>query len=393
VLVDGETSVKSLSISNNSSAGIPAGIIRNASLEKLTINAPITTNYIYESNIDELVIPSTVTEVSANLSTNNIGKITIEDSETALTTTQFKCDTKEVYLGRNVSSSTFKDMTSLEKVTISDKVTSISNSAFRGCTNLTELTIPNSVTSISYSAFYGCTGLTEVTIPNSITEISYSTFYGCTGLTEVTIPNSITEIGDYAFEYCKGITKLTFKDGDSELSIGSEAFRFDTPTDVYFGRQMDFTAVPCSAMVDFGENVTSIANGAFKDDTAIRTVVSRNATPPTTDDTFCNETYLDGVLYVPAESIEAYQTAAGWKNFWEIKSLGDFSSIDEIAVDNILETITISNGAINICTDGNVRIVAMNGTTVYSGRGDCSVNVAKGIYIVIVNGKSHKVAV
>jgi hypothetical protein len=43
--------------------------------------------------------------------------------------------------------------------------------------------------------------------------------------------------------------------------------------------------------------------------------------------------------------------------------------------------------------DAQVRIVAMNGATVYSGRVNCSVNVAKGIYIVIVNGKSHKVAV
>jgi hypothetical protein len=532
VLAKSDSSIKSISIPSSTTT-ISNGIIYGTTLEKLTVNAPITPNLVYASNIDELVIPSTVTEVSANLSTNNIGKITIEDSETALTTTQFECDTKEVYLGRNVSASTFKNMTSLENVTISDKVTSISNSAFYGCTGLTEVTIPNSVTSIGASAFRGCTGLTEVTIPNSVTEIGdkafhkctgltevtipnsvteigtgafwncsgltevnipnsvttigssafsgctsltevnipnsvttigssafsgctsltevnipnsvttiyYRTFenctgltevtipnsvteigdeafykctgltevtipnsvteigdyafFKCTGLTEVTIPNSVTEIGDYAFYGCTGITSLNFEDGEGNLTIGTHVFTVVAPTEVYFGRQMDFSVVSHTALetVEFGENITSIASGAFKDDTAIRTVVSRNATPPTTNDTFSNETYLDGVLYVPEASIEAYQTAAGWKNFWEIKSLGDFSSIDEIAVDNILETITISNGAINICTDGNVRIVAMNGTTVYSGRGNCSVNVAKGIYIVIINGKSHKVAV
>jgi hypothetical protein len=43
--------------------------------------------------------------------------------------------------------------------------------------------------------------------------------------------------------------------------------------------------------------------------------------------------------------------------------------------------------------DESVRIVAMNGATVYSGRGNCSINVAKGIYIVMVGGESHKVVV
>jgi hypothetical protein len=615
VLVDGETSVKSLSISNNSSAGIPAGIIRNASLEKLTINAPITNNYIYVSNIDELVIPSTVTEVSANLSTNNIGKITIEDSETALTTTQFKCsDTKEVYLGRNVSASTFKDMTALEKVTISDKVTSIGGYAFSGCTGLTEVTFFNSVTTIGESAFNGCTGLTEVTIPNSVTEIggsafsgctrlkevtipnsvteigdytfsyctgltevtipnsvseigdytfsyctgltevtipnsvseigkyafsgctnlkkvnisdltswckisfanykanpiyyathlfindneitdieipetvttisvyafdgftnlksvtipnsvtsignyafygctgitelnfedgdedvtigtdafknvtpttvylgrelssaifkgntkltsitigekvtsiSESAFEGCTGLTEVTIPNSVTSIGNYAFNECTGITTLNFEDGEGNLTIGTDAFADVTPTEVYFGRQKDFSVVSHTALetVEFGENVTSIASGAFKDGTAIRTVVSRNVTPPTTEDPFDDTTYLDGVLYVPDASIEAYQSADGWKNFWEIKPLSEYSGVEGVVVDEDIETISVDNGAITVNSDSQVRIVALNGTTVYSGRGNCSVNVTPGIYVVIVGNKALKVAV
>jgi hypothetical protein len=205
-------------------------------------------------------------------------------SETELTTTQFECNnTKEVYLGRNVSESTFKDMTTLEKVTISGKVTTIGSSVFSGCTGM--------------------------------------------------------------------------------------------------------------ETIDFGENVTSIASGAFKDDTAIRTIVSRNATLPTTDDTFSNDTYLDGVLYVPDASIEAYQAAAGWKNFWEIKPLSEYSGVDEIVVDEDVEMISVDNGAISVSGDVPVRIVALNGTTIYSGRGGTRVNVASGIYVVIVGNTAHKVAV
>jgi hypothetical protein len=186
-----------------------------------------------------------------------------------------------------------------------------------------------------------------------------------------------------------------FKNGDSELPIGSRAFSSVAPTKAYFGRQMDFTTVPCAVMetVEFGENVTSIKNGAFKKGTAIRDVISHSAMPPTTDDTFSNETYLDGVLYVPEASIEAYQVAAGWKNFWEFKQLSEYNSVNEIAVDNGDDAIFVDNGVISVNSDRQVRIVATNGSTVYGGRGATRVSVAPGIYVVIIGNTAHKVAV
>jgi hypothetical protein len=432
VLVKGDSSVKSLLIPSNMTT-ISTGTIFMSTLEKLRIGSPITTNIACMSNIDEFVITPPATQISNDLSNNIINKIVIEDSETELTTTQFKCSgTKEVYLGRNVSASTFKDMTSLKKVTISDKVTEIGKSAFEGCsglervnisdlsawcnihytsnfdnplyyayhlfldgTEVTNLVIPETVTEIKFAAFIGCSGLTEVTIPNSVTSIGKSAFSVCSGLTEVSIPNSVTSIGNYAFQGCTGIVKLTFKGGEGNLTIGTSPFKNVTPTEVYFGRQIDFSVVSHTAFetVEFGENVTSIASGAFKDGTAIRTVVSRNVTPPTTEDPFDDTTYLEGVLYVPDASIEAYQAAAGWKNFWEIKPLSEYSGVEGVVVDEDVETISVDNGAINVSGDVPVHIVALNGTTVYSGRGGTRVNVAPGIYIVIVNGKSHKVAV
>jgi hypothetical protein len=349
VLIKGESSIRSLSIPSCATT-IPTGIMYGTSLEKLIVNASISNNLAYNLNIDELVITPSSSKFSNGLSTNSIGKITIEDSETELTTTQFECNnTKEVYLGRNVSASTFKNMTTLEKVTISDKVTSIGEDAFRGCT----------------------------------------------GLTELTIPNSVTEIGRYAFYGCKGITSLNFEDGESELAVNYYAFDNEVPTKAYFGRQMNFSRISVSAFetVEFGENVTSIESGAFKDGTAIRTVVSRNATPPTTDDTFSNDTYLEGELYVPKASIETYQAAAGWKNFWEVKPLSEYSGVEGVVVDEDVETISVDNGAISVSGNVPVRIVALNGTTVYSGRGEARVNVAPGIYVVIAGNKAHKVAI
>jgi uncharacterized protein YjdB len=195
------------------------------------------------------------------------------------------------------------------------------------------LSIPNAITSIGDFAFYGCTGLTSVAIPNSVTSIGSYAFCSCDGLTgTLTIPNSVTSIGQSAFSGCTGISQLTFEDGDATLAISSDAFKSTSLTEVYFGRQMDFTKVPCENLetVELGKHVTSMVKGAFTEDNAVRTVISHNPIPPTADDVdiFSTRTYLEGELYVPEASIQAYQAANGWKLFGVVKALPDDSDGD-----------------------------------------------------------------
>jgi hypothetical protein len=211
----------------------------------------------------------------------------------------------------------------------------------------------------------------------------------------VTVPNSVTSIGNSAFEGCNGIAKLTFEDGEGNMTIGSrDAFRNVRPTEVYFGRQMDFSKVSCSAMetVEFGKYVSSIADGAFKDGTNIRTVNVYNTVPPTTDDTFSNDTYLDGVLYVPESAINDYAAAPGWKNFWEIKALDNYDAVNGVYTDNST-SFSVSDGVLHIVGDAPVRVVGINGAVVYSGKGDNDINLNKGMYIVVIGDKASKIVV
>lgn len=92
-----------------------------------------------------------------------------------------------------------------------DGITKIRSYAFSYCTRLSSVTIPNIVTSIGGGAFYNCTSLTSITIPNNVTSISYSAFYRCTSLTSVTIPNSVTSIGDDAFRFNGNLESVTVK--------------------------------------------------------------------------------------------------------------------------------------------------------------------------------------
>ena len=132
-----------------------------------------------------------------------------------------------------------------------DGITKIRSYAFRDCTSLTSVTIPNSVTSIGDSAFRNCSSLTSITIPNNVTSIRDSAFSQCTSLTSVTIPNSVTSIGNEAFRYNGNLESVTVK----------------------------------------------------------------ATTPPTLDFGVFFNGSSNPVIYVPAESVDAYKSASGWSYY------------------------------------------------------------------------------
>ncbi len=127
----------------------------------------------------------------------------------------------------------------------------------------------------------------EITIPTvvtyndtiySVTKIGEYAFLSCHDLISVTIPISVRSIGGYAFRFCTGLTSVTIP--NSVTSIGYSAF-FD-----------------CSGL-------TSFTNYAIEPQT-INSNVFTNV-----DKSACT-------LYVPAQSIEAYQAADVWKEFGTI---------------------------------------------------------------------------
>jgi hypothetical protein len=148
---------------------------------------------------------------------------------------------------------------------------------------------------------------------------------------------------------------------------------------------MDFSYIsfPALETVEFGENVTSIASGAFKNSTAIRTVKSHNVTPPTTDDAFASKTYLQGTLYVPSESISDYQNATGWENFWTISALeGDTTAVKDINVDGAIGAETV------------VDVYSLSGVQVMRGVEMGSISgLTPGVYIVRTATAARKIVV
>ena len=222
------------------------------------------------------------------------------------------------------------------------RVTAINTFAFNDCTGLTSVTIPESITSIGNWAFSGCSGLTSVTLPEGITAIGQGTFSECSGLTSITIPNNVTTIGDFAFFDCGDLTSVTIP--NSVTAIDSFAFCFCSslmavtiPNSVTTIANRAFENCSNLTFVTIGKGVTTIGDFAFYNCIGLTSVTVYNPTP--IDLLNVNEEgytyfafeYVDCsncTLYVPAESVNAYKAAAGWKEFGEILPIGASAIIE-----------------------------------------------------------------
>ena len=90
---------------------------------------------------------------------------------------------------------------------------------FENCTSLNKITLSESLTTIGRSDFKNCGSLSSINIPDNVTNIGDNAFYGCTSLTSITLPNSITNIGATAFEECSSLETVIFKTNDTNANI------------------------------------------------------------------------------------------------------------------------------------------------------------------------------
>ena len=220
-------------------------------------------------------------------------------------------------------------------VEIPNSVTSIGEGAFYWCQNLSAITIPNSVTSIGADAFRRCSGVTNCIIGSGVTSIGASAFYECSSLPSISIPNSVTSIGDFAFFGCnslpvtnsiryadtyavlavdKTLSAYTLKNGTKW--IGSGAFdscdnltSMDIPNGVISIGAEAFYSCDSLTSVTIPSTITSIGNDAFHWCDNLTNATIYAITHPNIGwgvfEARC-------IIYVPAESVEAYRTAGGY---------------------------------------------------------------------------------
>ncbi|GHT49816.1 hypothetical protein FACS189440_16160 [Bacteroidia bacterium] len=112
---------------------------------------------------------------------------------------------------------------SIATVKIGNGITSIGSNAFFFCSNLTSITIPDDVTGIGHHAFAECSSLASITIPNDVTTIGMQSFMRCSSLTSITIPNNVASIETNAFFFCSNLQSITVE-WLIPLSISADVF-------------------------------------------------------------------------------------------------------------------------------------------------------------------------
>ena len=305
------------------------------------------------SGLTSVTIPNSVTSIGgyAFYGCSGLTSATIPNSVTSIGNFAFaECTSlTSIEIPNSVTSIgdyAFNYCRGLTSVTIPESVTSIGDVAFAFCRGLTSVTIPNSVTSIGNFAFKYCDGLTSpvynahvfaymptsysgaYTIPDGIESIAGGAFDMCSGLTSVTIPNSVTSIGNDAFCYCAGLTSVTIP--NSVTSIGWGAFRYcrglisvTIPSSVTSIGESAFSGCSGLTSVTIPNSVTSIGYDAFSGCTGLTSVTNFANTPQEiTSSVFDKVDKSTCVLYVPAGSVSAYQSADVWKDFTNILPIG-----------------------------------------------------------------------
>ena len=351
----------------------------------------------------------------------------------------------------------FMSCSSLTQVNIPDGVTSIGSYAFEHCSSLTQITIPEGVTTIGYEAFKNCSSLSHITIPEGVTTIGDDAFKQSTitslyisdsnqklefgskafdnskikdlyigrelelnsyddcaifynaDIDSLTIGNRVTKIGVEFFEgkrvgstSVKSVQKLNILPSEKTLDIYS--LKFDiysleslNPNVLILGRNLDGSYIFGNATnlkhLEVCGNVANISNLSLgKND--ISTMLVKTATPPIcANKTFSKNTYLYCSLKVPVGTLNAYKSAEGWKNFWNIEEC-DFSGVEAIEEDNAVSCVA-NNGGIRIENkDENsiVRVYNIQGSMLAETSESVVNNLPKGLYIVTVENKSFKVS-
>lgn len=267
--------------------------------------------------------------------------ITIPDSVTKIEDYLFAYCTnlKSIKLPINTESigyRAFYDCPSLTTVNLPSNLKVIESSIFYGCSSLTEIIIPDTVEEIGDFAFIGCDKVTNIKIPDNLKKIGIEVFNGCSSLTSFTIdsnpyfsvidgvlydksakillscpnakegsfviPSSVTEIGHGAFLFCKNITSLTIP--NSVVAIRSNAIRF------------------CSGLttISIPNSVQNIGFLAFSDNPSLKSVTMNPLIPPVVVKDLlpfnnCENLTDSDAIKVPANSLDAYESANGWSQY------------------------------------------------------------------------------
>lgn len=216
--------------------------------------------------------------------------------------------------------SNYNYWTFVKRVRIGNGVTAINNYFLQGCRKLESVTIPLGVTTINGSYHFDeCNNLRHITLPSGMTGIS-PTFQNCIGMKSTSLPLGITQIKGYGFKGCGNLKRVVIP--SSVTVIGSNSlencYKLDCciPGSVITIDSNAFLWCVSIKEITLSDGITTISNGAFSNCCGVFSYHIKPSSPPTLPNiNVFNGISPDCIIYVPAASLEAYQTATNWSTY------------------------------------------------------------------------------
>ena len=183
-------------------------------------------------------------------------------------------------------------------------------------TELASVSLPHALYLGRYT-FDGCENLTSISMP-ALQTIGHSALRS-TGLTAITVPAGVTTIEDYAFANCDNLVTIDFAYGSQLESIGKNVFEGTAITTITLPAGMttlaDRVFFNCTTLtsIEIPAGITTIGTNVFKGCTSLTSVTLKANQVVSCATIPFNGADALTAIYVPADLVEAYQSAANWK--------------------------------------------------------------------------------
>ena len=230
----------------------------------------------------------------------------------------------------------------LESVTISDKIIKIGKYAFSDCSKLTEIIWGNNLKEIGVRSFDSCRGLISLVLPNSLRVLNSASLVGCCNITNVAlndglevigggdglapngmfmdtkitslyIPSSVKSLDNNIVGGCTTIQTITvdannpyYEDRGLNVIIGKS----DSPN--IDERNMLLSATATNSVNFIPEGVTSVGTGAFANNANLTSIIIPSNVTSIGANTFL---YCINLKEVIIESKSIYDVADGTESY------------------------------------------------------------------------------
>lgn len=322
------------------------------------------------------------------------------------------------------------------EISLKDGTTAIGRDAFNG-SSLVKITLPSGLEKIGADAFYNSRYLKEINLPASLLEVDEDAFGFCSALTDIYLENGLTFLprifddmpitsidipanvvrwfenfsendelteirvaeGNPEFVsvdgvvYTKDKTKVVAVPGgkkDVTLVDGMTGFYTPTenPDDYYgeiFGEGVETLTLPVS--------LKEIPPSTFADCYNLKScfVLSRDPIAYDEENASVFPYDLSNVtLYVPVGSKSAYEVANEWKRFGRIVE-SDMVGISNTEISTV--NIEVIDGGLSLSTASEWQIYSSTGNRIAIGKGNCTVALSAGLYVVKAGDTIRKVVI